>query len=142
MMPEGFRFAHRFRVRYSEVDPQAVVFNARYLDYADMAIVEYWRALGLKPGDGATPEFHVGRALVTYRQPIRVDEEIDAWVRVSRFGTASMTNLIALHGPGGDDLRAEIELVYVCVDLASGRSQPIPEAFKARIAAFETPVPA
>ena len=137
MARSDFRFAHPFRVRYSEVDPQAVVFNSRYLEYADFAIVEYWRAMGLKVGDGAWPEFHVGRATVTYRKPIRVDEMIEALVRVERFGTASMVNRIELHGLGEEDLRAEIELVYVCVDLESGRSQPIPEAFKARIAAFD-----
>jgi len=27
----SFPFVHRFRVRYAEVDPQSVVFNARYL---------------------------------------------------------------------------------------------------------------
>ena len=31
-------FSHRFRVRYSEVDPQAVVFNSRYLEYADVVV--------------------------------------------------------------------------------------------------------
>lgn len=137
MARQDFAFAHRFRVRFSEVDPQSVVFNSRYLEYADLAIVEYWRAHGLRPGSGDGPEFHVGRATVSYRRPIRMDEEIDALVRVARFGTASMAYLIELHGAAGDDLRAEIELVYVCVDLASGRAQPIPDDFKARFAGRE-----
>jgi acyl-CoA thioester hydrolase len=132
-----FRFCHGFRVRYAEVDPQAVVFNSRYLEYADLAIVEYWRAAGIAIGPEDGPEFHVGRATVTYRKPIRVDERIDALVRVERFGTASMTLRIELHGADAEDLRAEIELVYVCVDLATGKSQPIPEAFKARLAAVD-----
>lgn len=139
MARQDFDFAWRFRVRYSEVDPQAVVFNSRYLEYADFAIVEYWRALGLRPGTGDCPEFHVGRATVTYRRPIRLDEEVDAMVRITRFGTASMSFLIELHGADAEDLRAEIDLAYVCVDLESGRSQPIPEAFKAR---FGTLTPA
>jgi acyl-CoA thioester hydrolase len=137
MARQDFAFAHRFRVRFSEVDPQSVVFNSRYLEYADLAIVEYWRALDLRPGTEACPEFHVGRATVSYRQPIRIDEEVDALVRVLRFGTASMAYLIELHGAGAEDLRAEIELIYVCVDLASGRSQPIPDDFKARFGVLE-----
>jgi acyl-CoA thioester hydrolase len=51
MTRDGFRFSHNFRVRYSEVDPQAVVFNARYLDYADLGVTEkltprqrYWKS--------------------------------------------------------------------------------------------------
>ena len=132
MARADFRFCHSFRVRYAEVDPQAVVFNSRYLEYADLALVEYWRTAGITIGREDGPEFHVGRATVTYRKPIRVDEMVDALVRVERFGTASMTNRIELHGAGAEDLRAEIELVYVCVDLVTGKSQPIPESFKAR----------
>jgi acyl-CoA thioester hydrolase len=130
-------FSHRFRVRYSEVDPQGVVFNSRYLEYADFAIVEYWRAMHLGPGDPDWPECHVGTATVRYVKPIRMDELIDAHVRVSRFGTASMSWAIELHGAGGDDLRAAIELIYVHVDLESGRSRPLPESFKARVLAFQ-----
>lgn len=127
-------FTHRFRVRYAEVDPQAVVFNSRYLEYADLVITEFWRAAGIHfTGDGAL-EFHVARAVVDYRKPLRADEEVDAHARVSRFGTSSMTTLIELHGAGGDDLRATIELVHVHVDLESGRPQPIPEAVRARFA--------
>ena len=46
MSRSDFSFTYQFRVRWSEVDPQAVVFNARYLDYADIAITEYYRAVG------------------------------------------------------------------------------------------------
>ena len=35
-----------FRVRYSEIDGQGVVFNAHYLTYFDTTITEYFRALG------------------------------------------------------------------------------------------------
>ena len=45
MAKTDFNFSTRFRVRWSEVDPQGVVFNARYLEYADIGITEYYRAL-------------------------------------------------------------------------------------------------
>ncbi len=138
MIVAGGDFVYQFRVRYAEVDPQAVVFNSRYLEYADAAVVEYWRALGLPPGHPDSVECHVGTATVRYLKPVRMDELVDARVRIDRFGTASMTWSIALHGAGADDdLRATIELIYVHVDLASGRAQAIPEAFKARVRAFQ-----
>lgn len=133
MAGAGFPFSYRFRVRYSEVDPQGVVFNSRYLEYADFAIVEFWRAMGFDPGEAG--DFHVGTATVRYVKPLRLDEEADARVRIDRIGTASMTYAIELHGAGNDDLRAAIELIYVQVDLATGRSSPIPDAFKARVSA-------
>jgi acyl-CoA thioester hydrolase len=46
MSREQFWFFHPFRVRYSEIDGQGVVFNAHYLTYFDTTISEYFRALG------------------------------------------------------------------------------------------------
>lgn len=137
-MPDTSPFTHRFRIRYAEVDPQAVVFNARYLDYADLVMTEYWRVLGIAfAGEGAL-EFHVARAIVEYRKPIRADELIDGRARTARIGDSSVTTAIELHGAsddGADDLRATIELVHVHVDLAGGASLPIPDAARARLSA-------
>ena len=47
MKPQDFRFSHRLRVRWSEVDMQKIVFNAHYLAYFDLGVSEYWRTLGL-----------------------------------------------------------------------------------------------
>src|SRR5574337_608685 len=47
MKPQDFRFHHRLRVRWAEVDMQKIVFNAHYLMYFDTAIADYWRALAL-----------------------------------------------------------------------------------------------
>ena len=42
-----FRFHEPLRVRWAEIDAQAIVFNAHYLMYIDTAIAGYWRALGV-----------------------------------------------------------------------------------------------
>lgn len=131
MSRDGFAFTHRFRIRYAEVDAQAVVFNSRYLEYADLVLTEYWRGLGLNM-DGDMPlEVHVARAVVDYKKPIRFDEEIDGLIRTARIGRSSIVTEIALYA--ADDLRATIELVHVHVDLASGVSIPVPEAARARL---------
>lgn len=137
---EGFAFCYRFRVRWSEVDPQNVVFNARYLDYGDLGITEYWRAVDFR-GEGSTGpmDFHVAHAEVSYRRPITADELIDIWCRTERFGNSSMTVLMELHGAGstGDDLRARITEVQVNVDLNTHSPRPIPQAVKDRFVAFD-----
>ena len=129
-------FCHRFRVRYAELDPQGVVFNARYLDYADLVLTEQWRAAGIHAGQAEPFECHVVKAVVDYRKPIRIDEQIDGLIRVAAFGTTSMTSLIALHGAGADDLRASIEIVHVHVDLATGQPCPIPRTIRDAFAAL------
>lgn len=128
-------FRHRFRVRYAELDPQGVVFNARYLEYADLIVTEYWRARQLRLSGPDALEFHVAKAEVNFRKPIRADEWIEGRAWTTRFGNSSMTTRIELHGHAGeasgdvvDDLRAEIELINVHIDLATGSPLPIPQS--------------
>ena len=47
MQRQDFRTLQRIEVRWSEVDAQKIVFNAHYLMYADVAVTDYWRQLGL-----------------------------------------------------------------------------------------------
>jgi acyl-CoA thioester hydrolase len=129
-------FTHRFRVRYSEVDQQSVVFNSRYLEYADVIITEYWRAIDLHFSGEDALEFHVVKAVVEFKAPIRADEEIDGTAITTRIGSSSVTTEIAFFGLGGEeDLRASITLVHVHVDLDNGRPIPIPDTARTRLLA-------
>ena len=127
-------FIHRFRVRYAEVDLQSVVFNSRYLEYADLPVTEHWRRCGVPFAGGAATttgqlDFHVVRAEVDFRSPIRVDEWVEGRVWTDRIGTSSVTTRIELHGcddSAADDVRAAITLVHVHIDLASGQPMPVP----------------
>ncbi len=140
MAGDDFRFCYRVRVRWSEVDPQNVVFNARYLDYGDLGLTEYWRVVDFRGTDGAGPmDFHVARAEVDYKKPIKPDELIDIWCRTERLGTTSMTILMEIHGAGEtpDDLRAVIREVQVHVDLDTHRPKPLPDIVRERFTAFD-----
>ena len=139
MARSDFKFHVTKRVRYSEIDAQAVVFNSRYLEYFDIGITEYWRAAGVydRWPDRDSPEFHVARAEVDYKVPILLDEEIDICVRCSRIGRSSMTFLFELHGAGKDDLRATGLEVSVHVAEAQGAPTPVPEDFRVLFEAFE-----
>jgi acyl-CoA thioester hydrolase len=141
MARSDFAHAYRIRVRWSEVDPQSVVFNARYLDYADIAVTEYWRAVrdaGL--WDSGPLECHVAKAEVNFRKPIRADEELDLMARTSRFGTTSMTKLVEIHGADVEDLRASVELVAVHIDLSDNRPRPLPDVVRTALSQFDSGV--
>ena len=125
-----YPFRHRFRVRYAEVDPQSVVFNSRYLEYADVLVTEFFRerrAAGL-PDD---LEFHVRRAEIDYLVPMRNDELVEGRLTVEKIGNSSMTMLVSLHGADDGSHRADIRLTQVRVDLASGRPLRIEEEVRA-----------
>ncbi|MEG3180948.1 acyl-CoA thioesterase [Sphingomonas sp. LT1P40] len=134
MTRPGFDFSTRLRVRYAEIDGQKVVFNSRYLEYADVALSEYWRWLRLADlPEWRSMEFHVARATVDYKLPFRYDDEFDAWARTDRIGTSSVTSIVELCHAETGALHTVIELVHVNVDLAAGRSAAIPEAVRQRM---------
>jgi acyl-CoA thioester hydrolase len=141
MARSDFAFSHRFRVRWSETDAQGVVFNARYLDYADIAITEYWREAKLREKSGGEAlEFHVKKATVIWFAPILPDEMIEVMARTITVGRTSLTQMVEIHGSrddGADDLRATVDLVSVFVDLTTHRPQPLPDWIGPLFAAFD-----
>lgn len=139
MARSDFRFSYRKRVRYAEIDAQAVLFNSRYLEYFDIGVTEYWRAVGVYDYSAVAGgfEFHVARATVDYKAPILLDEEVDICVRCARIGNSSMTLQFEIHGAGKDDLRATGEEISVHVAEARGRSAPIPESIVSLFEAYE-----
>jgi len=139
MARSDFKFHVTKRVRYAEIDAQAVVFNSRYLEYFDLGITEYWRAAGVYDRWPLrdSPEFHVARAEVDYKAPILLDEEIDICVRAARVGRSSMTFLFELHGAGKDELRAAGTIVNVHVEEAQGSTAPVPDEFISLFEVFE-----
>lgn len=122
-------FHHTFRVRYAEVDPQSVVFNSRYLEYADVLVSEFFREARERgmPNDA---EFHVRRAEVDYLAPIRFEEMIEGRLTIEAIGNSSMRTLVTLHGAEDASLRAEIRLLTVHVDLPEGRPSPVPDSVR------------
>jgi acyl-CoA thioester hydrolase len=131
MTRDRFFFFHPFRVRYSEIDGQGVLFNAHYLTYYDTAITEYFRALGYDQYADAKAsgvDFHVVKALVEYKAPIRFDWELDVGVRVGRIGNSSLTFELAIFRKGEDAVLATGEVVWVNTDQTTHRPAPIPVA--------------
>jgi YbgC/YbaW family acyl-CoA thioester hydrolase len=88
-----FRFSHRMRVRWSEVDMQKIVFNAHYLMYFDTAMADYWRALAL-PYEAAMQllggDIFVKKASVEYHASARYDDRMEVCLRCARIGTSSI----------------------------------------------------
>lgn len=139
-MREEFWFHFPFRVRYSEVDAQAVVFNAHYLTYFDTAITEYFRALGYDYlGEVARTgiDFHTVKSVVEYKAPIRFDEDIEVGVRVARIGRSSINLALAIFAKGAEDLRATGEIIWVATDQKTHQSVAVTEDLRALIASRE-----
>lgn len=134
-----FPFACLFRVRYSEIDGQQIVFNAHYLTWMDTALAEYLRHLGIVYGEvreGAEPvDFHTVRNLIDYHAPVRFDEVIAVCCRPGRIGRSSITFEMAIFARGDDAARATGQVVWVCAGIGDHASRPIPDDMRGRFEA-------
>ena len=133
-----FRFFHRLRVRWAEVDMQKIVFNAHYLMYFDTAMADYWRALAL-PYEEALQQLggdlYVKKAGVEYHASAHYDDPLDIGLKCERIGNSSIqfTGGIFL----GDQLLITGELIYVFADPATQTAKPVPPALRDVLLGFE-----
>ena len=130
MARSEYNFFQRFRVRYSEIDGQGIVFNAHYLTYYDCAITEYFRSLPYdykSETESSGIDFHTVRSLVEYSAPVYFDEEIDVCVKVGRIGRSSIRFDFEVHGKDADDLRTTGEIVWVYTNQTTHKTEAVDE---------------
>jgi YbgC/YbaW family acyl-CoA thioester hydrolase len=134
-----FRFSHRLRVRWAEVDPQRIVFNGHYLMYFDTAMADYWRALALPYPQGVEP-FHgdlfVRKAGVEYHGSALYDDLLEVCIRRERVGNSSITLTCGVFR--AERLLVSGELVYVFADATTRRPRPVPGPLRDLLAAYES----
>jgi YbgC/YbaW family acyl-CoA thioester hydrolase len=138
MKRQDFRFFHRLRVRWAEVDMQKIVFNAHYLMYFDTAVSDYWRAMGLPYEEAMhqlSGDLYVKKATVEFNASARMDDLIDVAMKCSRIGNSSMVFTGAIFR--GDELLITCELVYVFADPASQTSRPVPARLREILTGYE-----
>ena len=132
----GEPFRHRLRVRYHECDPQGVVFNANYLAYFDIALTELWRdAIGgyASLEDGGL-DVVVAEARITYREPLRFDDEFDVLLWFEELGNTSLRCGLRIERDGTEIATGELR--HVLIELASGQKTPIPDELRRSLARY------
>ena len=141
MARADFSFFFPFRVRYSEIDGQMLVFNAHYLTYFDTAITEFFRALPYDyqgQVERRGEDYHTVKTLVEYYAPIRFDDEIEVGVRARRASAAQASPSAWRFIPKGRDERlASGEVVWVNTDQTTHRPVPLPPELVEKLQAFE-----
>ena len=138
MKRADFRFFHRMRVRWVEVDMQKIVFNGHYLMYFDTAIADYWRALALPYEESMHQlggDMYVKKASLEYFASARYDDRLDVALRCAKIGNSSMLFEGAIfHGEqhliGG-------ELLYVYADPATQTSRRVPDTLRDMLEGYE-----
>ncbi len=87
-------FAWQGRVYWEDTDAGGVVYHSRYLNLFERARSDWLRRLGFSQADLRDVHrrlFAVRRVEIDFRQPARLDDELEVRIGLQSLGSASMT---------------------------------------------------
>ncbi len=138
MKRSDFRFFHRLRVRWAEIDMQKIVFNGHYLTYLDTAVTAYWSRVAL-PYESAfhllDGELYVKKATLEYHASALMDDDLSIGMKCSKLGKSSMVFEAGIFR--GDKLLISGELIYVFANPKTQTSKPIPDVLRHILLIYE-----
>ena len=125
---------YRIRLPFRDIDMHGHMHNAAYVSHFEAALSHRLRAQGLDQAFApyGAQVFLVRKIDVTYAAPCRYDEDISVDVRLGRIGQSSLTFQAQMNGEGA--LRASAEIVWICVDRATGKSAPMADELREKLA--------
>ena len=137
---QGFRFSTELRVRFSETDAQGVANNAVYLNWFEVARVDYlarfpggYRGLIAQGVEATTVETHV-----RYRLPCRFDDSLRVHARVGeRRGARFRFDYVVERTSDPAGIVADGWTAHACVDALTLRPTRMPAWLAAAIARAE-----
>ena len=122
-------FIYLLRVRYAECDAQEVVFNAKYVEYIDVAVMEYFRAVFgdyrnlLEKG----MDTQVVNVSVSWKAPATFDDVLALEFELKKIGTTSITYTINFSNYETKKPIAVGEITYVMVRMKEHQKKAIPK---------------
>jgi acyl-CoA thioester hydrolase len=129
------QFTLLLRVRYGECDAQQVVFNARYADYIDIALTEYFRvAVGGfqllldKNLDNQVVSLHID-----WHSSAKFDDVLAIEVSLQKVGNTSYAFDILIFDFTSQKLIAKSTTTYVMVDTQTYQKTPIPDWLREKL---------
>lgn len=129
---EGFRSIYEHTVIFRDLDVLGHVNNSVYATYLETGRIEYLAAIGADALGLILAEL-----TVSYRSPAFLREKLLIGTRVSEIKNSSFIVEAAIEEKNTGRLVATSRAVIVHYDYAEGRSKPLPQEWREKIAAFE-----
>jgi acyl-CoA thioester hydrolase len=130
-----YPFHYRIEVRFRDLDALGHVNNAVYATYFESARIAYYQRL--VGGSLDRLGIILAELTISYKAPAHFGDELLVGVRVSRIGGKSFTMDYAIARVGDGALIATGQSVLVAYDYAAGRSVPVSDEFRARVAELQ-----
>lgn len=137
---ESFPVRCDIEVRFRDLDALGHVNNAVYITYLEMARVSYMKRLGhaqLGEDPGRVFPFLLLDVFCRYHSPVVLGERLRVFIRCSRTGKSSFEFEYLVKCLEDGRLVASGRSTQVHYDYAAGRTSPLPDWLRRRVAALE-----
>ena len=134
-----FHFFHPVEVRYSDLDPQGHLNNARYLTYFEQARINYVIHTGLWDGKSFLDiGIIIASAQINFLAPVVFGQQVHVGVGVTRLGNKSLTLEYCLRDSQTGQELANGSTVVVAYDYHNQKTIPIPTHWRQILHDFES----
>lgn len=130
---EGFRSVFEHTVIFHDLDALGHVNNVVYAIYFETGRVEYLANLS----DEKSPGLILAELTITYKSPAFMREKLLVGTRVTEIKNSSFILEGRIEEKNTGRLVATSRAVIVHYDYTQNRSQPLPQEWREKIAAFE-----
>jgi len=128
------------KIRYSDCDPQGIVFNGNYARYWDDALTDWFEELGFggEALGGAGADVVTARIEMDLRASATLGDILETALVVDSFGNTSMTVDAVTKRMSDSETVASGRLVLVFVDSETFRPTPIPDRVRESLSTEST----
>ncbi len=135
---DEFRFYYPIVVRYSDLDPQWHVNNAKFMSYVEQARFAYLLNLGLIDGQNFLElPLIVADVHIAFLSPIFLESSLRVGMRVEKIGNKSLTMASRLEDTEKGIVHGTAEVVMVAYDYHAHASVPVSAEWRKIISEFE-----
>jgi acyl-CoA thioester hydrolase len=120
------------KIRYSDCDPQGIVFNGNYGRYWDDAVTDWMDEAGFEGLDlgGLGADMVAARMEIDFKAAARLGDVIETTVSVERFGNTSMTVGLTTTRVSDGEVVAEGREVIVFINPTTFTPVAVPDAIR------------
>jgi acyl-CoA thioester hydrolase len=134
---DGYHYKTSIPIRFADIDAFGHVNNAIYLTYFEIARSVYWKEI--IRWDWSEMGIIVRKSEIEYLKPVRLGDEVFAYVRTSRIGHSSfdVEYILVKKANGKEEVCTTGLTTCVSYDYISNKPSPIPAYQKNKMQAFE-----
>ncbi|NNJ11533.1 acyl-CoA thioesterase [Chloroflexales bacterium ZM16-3] len=127
-----FPFIHWLNVRFRDLDTLGHVNNSVYATYLESARIDFYSHLTGLPLEQLN--IILAELTISYKAPAFFNDRLGVGIRIASFGTKSFSMQYAIARAADGALIASARSVLVMYDYAQGKTVPVPDDLRQRVA--------